>query len=522
MSLTVDDAGLTVAGEADLPLLVSFDGSYVWSTTPARDGVRLLGGRTQVSWPAALTPYLEGRTQVRVAQTDGTIVYDAELAFGSGEGRVSVVDGQGHPLSVDKVGHLARAFADTSDGVREEILTGTARALADLREEAGVEAYLNYGALLGAVRDGRMLAHDSDTDLCYLSSHSDPVDVIRESYRVERVMRDRGWDVLRMSGGDVKILLPLSDGRLCHIDVFVAFHTAGRFFQLGNRSGQLDRSAILPVAPVWLHGREFPGPADPEAMLRFVYGPSWRIPDPSFRYADPPAGIRRLDGWLRGFRTDMPAWTEHHLAHGGRAETPSEFGQVVAARLAPGALVVDLGAGRGRDALHFARRGHEVRAYDFSRPALVQVRRQARRAGLLVVAERLLLDELRFVAAIGAQLARQCPEVYSRQLLGCLTPHARGHLWRLARMATSGGGSLHLEYAATGAGRLPGPGPGSLVRRLDPDVVAREIAATGGVIDDQQLLATGEDPRVARLQVRWPRAVPDLSDLEEETDVRAH
>lgn len=524
MTVAVDDFGLTVAGTPDVPVLVSFDGAYAWSTTPARDGVRLPSGETHVPWPHALAPYLDGTSRIQVAHTDGTVLHDAEVALGSGGGRIRIVDGQGHPLSIDKVGHLARAFADTSEAVREEILVGTGRVLADLRELAVVEAYLNYGALLGAIRDGRMLAHDSDTDVCYLSPHHDPVDVIRESYRVERVLRDRGWNVLRMSGGDVKVLLPLSDGRVCHIDVFVAFHAAGRFFQLGNRSGQLDRSAILPVSTIALHGHDFPAPADPEAMLRFVYGPGWRTPDPSFRYADPPAGIRRLDGWLRGFRTDMPAWNEHHTAHRGRPETPSEFGHLVATRLAPGATVVDLGAGRGRDALHFARHGHDVRAYDFSREAVAQIRRRAGRAGLTVQSERLILDELRFVAAIGAQLARSAPELYSRQLLGCLTPTARGHLWRLARMATAGGGTLHLEYAATGQG-LPSPAPDGLsgrMRRLHPDLVIREIAASGGVVDDQQLLATGEDPRVARLQVRWPRAVRDLSDRQEESHVRAH
>ncbi|MDO7868777.1 methyltransferase domain-containing protein [Nocardioides jiangxiensis] len=527
MTLQVDADGLTVAGAEllSVPLQVSFDGAWVWSTTPARDGVRRSGGGLVVPWPPALASFLDGRARVQVSRTDGSVVHDAELVLGSGEGRIRVVDASGHPLSIDKVGHLTRSFAETSADVREEILAGTGRALADLRERAGVEAYLNYGALLGAVRDGRMLGHDSDTDVCYLSGFSDPVDVIRESYRVERVMRDLGWDVLRMSGGDIKLLLPLSDGRVCHIDVFVAFHTVGRFFQLGNRSGQLPRESILPVSTIVLQGHAFPAPADPEAMLAFVYGPGWRVPDPSFRYADPPAGIRRLDGWLRGFRTEMPAWSEHHLERVGQWETPSEFGQVVAGRLPADALVVDLGAGRGRDALHFARRGHEVRAYDFSRPAIHAIRRRARRSGLPVTPQRLILDELRFVASVGAQLSRLRPELYSRQLVGCLTPHARGHLWRLARMATAEGGTFHLEYAATGPGRLPAPEPDGLVRRLDPDLVAREVAASGGVIDDQQLLATGEDPRVARLRVRWPRGVRDLSDLtvlEEESHVRAH
>jgi SAM-dependent methyltransferase len=218
----------------------------------------------------------------------------------------------------------------------------------------------------------------------------------------------------------------------------------------------------------------------------------------------------------------MPAWTEHHQAHQGQDEVPSEFGRIVAERLPAGAVVVDLGAGRGRDALHFARRGHEVRAFDFSRPAVQQLRRRGRRNGLALTSERLILDEFRFVAAIGAQLARSRPELYSRQLVGCLSPAAREHLWRLARMATSAGGTFHLEYAATGPRRLPEPGPDGLVRRLDPALIGREIAASGGVVEDRQVLATAEDPRVVRLQVRWPRAATVSHDFQENHHVRGH
>ena len=42
--------------------------------------------------------------------------------------------------------------------------------------------------------------------------------------------------------------------------------------------------------------------------MEFLYGPQWRVPDPSFRYDDPADGVRRLDGWLRGFRTEQPRW----------------------------------------------------------------------------------------------------------------------------------------------------------------------------------------------------------------------
>ncbi len=49
--------------------------------------------------------------------------------------------------------------------------------------------YLCYGALLGAMRTGRMIGHDSDVDLCYYSHQTTPVDIIRESYRIERIVK---------------------------------------------------------------------------------------------------------------------------------------------------------------------------------------------------------------------------------------------------------------------------------------------------------------------------------------------
>ena len=252
----------------DEPLVLTVDGRYIWAFTPARDGHAHRGG-VLVEWPPALRPFLDGRARVRVADPSGArVLVDEDVSLGSGEGRIDIVDPQGLPLAVDKVGHLCRAFAATDDGVRDEILAGTQRALHDLTEGCGLEAYLNYGALLGAVRDGAMIAHDSDTDVCYLSHAESPADLILESYRIERELRRRGWTLLRMSGGDIKLLLPLSDGRQCHIDVFVAFRVAGTFYQLGNRSGQLPESAILPLSTIELHGFDVPGAGAPGADAR--------------------------------------------------------------------------------------------------------------------------------------------------------------------------------------------------------------------------------------------------------------
>jgi hypothetical protein len=507
---TVDDAGVLVRTAGDAPLTLSIDGRYIWAFTPARDGNPHRGG-VLVEWPPVLRRFLDGQARVRIAQaSDDVVLLDEDVRLGSGEGRIEIVDPQGLPLAVDKVGHLCRAFASTDVGIQDEILVGTQRALSDLAQGCGLDAYLNYGALLGAVRDGAMIAHDSDTDVCYLSRTTSPADLILESYRIERELKARGWTLLRMSGGDIKLLLPLSDGRQCHIDVFVAFRVDGTFYQLGNRSGSLPESAILPLSTIELHGHTFPAPARPEEMLAFVYGPGWRVPDPSFKYADPVAGIRRLDGWLRGFRTDMGLWTDFHRGPGSSIpRTGTTFVRWVGAQLPKGAAVADLAAGNGRDAMYLARRGRDVAAYDFCRSARGRLERRSARRGLTIDVRLLILNELRSVLVAGAELAREKRHLMARHLLGCLDEAGRANLWTLGRMASRGGGKLYLEFSATTDDLdAVDPEPAHLVRRLDPAEIRREIEATGGIVRLEEI-GPGEDmldqydPSVCRMRVVW-------------------
>ncbi|MGN0063788.1 MAG: class I SAM-dependent methyltransferase [Nocardioides sp.] len=510
----VDDAGVVVGGDHG-PLVLSVDGQYVWSFTPARDGQVHRRG-VLVEWPVVLRRFLDGRGTVTIAEAaSGEVLYEAEVALGDGVGPLRIVDGSGHPLSVDKVGHLTRSFADTDESVRLEILRGTQRALSDLREGCGVEAYLNYGALLGAVRDGAMIAHDSDTDVCYVSDTESPADLIAESYRIEREMLRRGWKLIRMSGGDIKLLLPLSDGRQCHIDIFVAFWQFGVFYQLGNRSGHLPREAVLPVSTIELHGHEFPAPADPEAMLAFIYGEGWRVPDPSFTYRDPRDGVRRLDGWLRGFRTHMGRWSEFHSGPGRQhRKRRSDFARWVRDQIGPDTPIADIGAGAGKDASWWARQGHTVRAYEFSLAGRARITRLAAREGIDLGPYKLTLGETRSVLANGADLARNPHHLTARLLLGCLDDAERANFWRLARLSLRGTGrALFLEFSARGTGLVPreqlhDPQPSHLVRRLDVRHVRREIEEAGGRIEHIEVgpgtdVTDTPDPSVCRMRVTW-------------------
>ena len=60
-------------------------------------------------------------------------------------------------------------------------------------QKAGIDAFPAYGTLLGAVREGRLIGHDSDADLGYVSEHTHPVDVVRESFRLQRALADMGY-----------------------------------------------------------------------------------------------------------------------------------------------------------------------------------------------------------------------------------------------------------------------------------------------------------------------------------------
>jgi SAM-dependent methyltransferase len=512
---TVTDRHVAVPVEVVDPVVVTFDGCYVWSFSPRRDGTRT-SGTWEVAWPPVMHPLLDGTTHVRLGDVEGEqVLFEGDVAFRGSSDHLALRDGQGHPLAVDRAGHLTRVFAETDDDLKRFIAEGTARALRDLRDHVGIDAHISYGCLLGAVRDGRMIGHDTDTDLAYLSAFTHPADIIRESYRMERELRRLGWKVTRMSGADLKLFLPLPDGRDVQIDVFGSFHVGETFYQMGGRSGTLPRAALTPASTVTLEGVELPAPADPEQVLAFLYGPGWPVPDPAFQNVDPVVGLQRLGAWFGGARRELPRWNQ--LLRDRRAEIPqrgSPFAVWVAGRIPEGARVVDLGCGTGRDTRWFLRQGFTVAAADHSSVARRYTRSMMERHDVRPDVRSLALNDLRSALLTGAELARlpEAPYLYARGLLGCLDREARGNLWVLCAMALRRGGSLHVEYAARRPG-LPLAQLDGLVRRIGTRALVREVEAAGGRVVHTEHgpgrdLFGQEDPHLARLEIRWDHARP--------------
>ncbi|WP_436701233.1 methyltransferase domain-containing protein [Nocardioides sp. BYT-33-1] len=455
----VDEEGLLLSDVAeDRALDVLFDDRRIWSFWSLRDTAEEAPDRPaerRIAWPDRMRRFLDGATRLSVRDhVAGTVLHDEETTFGAGEGRIAFVNKQGLPVALDKSGRFHPEFSVRSGDQLEPLLEAMHRVIAVLEEE-GIAAFPAYGTLLGAVREQDFLGHDSDADLGYVSRHGSPVDVVRESFRLQRALAARGMATFRYSGGAFRIDVEESDGSVRGLDLFGGFFAGdGKLYLMGEVGVDFREEWILPLSTVTLAGHEFPAPAEPERLLEAMYGPHWRVPDPAFKFETSAATKARLDNWFRGLSPYRREWQTNRDHRKGPVDAPaSDLARRLAAAATPDTHVLDVGAGRGSDALHLARQGFRTTAYDYVPQTLRKAERRAGREGAPLEVRTISLTQLRSVLAEGARVAReQGPRaVLARHVLDATTERGREGLLRFAAMALRGGGRLYAEFA-TGAG----------------------------------------------------------------------
>jgi SAM-dependent methyltransferase len=507
----VDDTGILATSRDEVVLDVLFDGRRIWSFWLHRDGEPRDGGHL-VAWPAALQRFLRGTTQLALVEhVSGEVVHDAEVTLGRAPAgtRIAVESPDGKPLGLDKSNRLAQTFDTRSEEHVAPLLDSIEEVLEALRK-AGIEAFPAYGTLLGAVREGHLIGHDSDADLGYVSQHDHPVDVVRESFRLQRRLAAMGYPITRYSGGAFKVDVVEGDGSVRGLDVFGGFLMDGRLILMGEIRTPFERSWIFPLGTTTLEGRTLPAPADTDRFLAATYGPSWRVPDPAFHFGTPRSTHRRLNGWFRGTRVNREEWDRTwSRAHRTRGpdDTPHSFARWVRRREPDATQVVDVGCGRGSDALWFARRGVPTLGLDYAPRGFEAAAGLAEAEGLPARFHTANLLELRQALGWGARLAHDAQErrvLVARHVAEATDRVGRQHLWRLARMALAGGGRLYLELL------VPGPqgeafARKKLLRPLSPDLVAREIEAQGGRVVRRREKTVGGPGgrRICRMVVEW-------------------
>lgn len=508
----VDDEGVRARSDAEVVLDVLFDGRRIWSFWLHRDGTRREGGYL-VPWPSALRRFLDGTTRLQlVAHVSGDVVHDQEVRLGTAGRRIAVVNDRGLPLGIDKSLRLAQTFDTRSAEHVAPLLDSIEKVLGALRT-AGVEAFPVYGTLLGAVRGGRLIGHDSDADLGYVSEHTCPVDVVRESFRLQRALAGMGYQISRYSGAAVKVDVTEGDGSVRGLDVFGGFLAGGYLHLMGEVRTPFRREWIFPLGTTTLEGRTLPAPANAEALLTATYGPDWRVPDPAYQFRTPSSTHRRLNGWFRGTRVGREAWDRTYSRPPAVPPDiePSSFatwvkdteGQVPA-------TIVDIGCGRAVDDLWFARQGASVIGLDYALRGSGPVAALAEKEQVELDFATMNLCELRSVLSTSARLARLPGRtvVTVRHVAEATDRVGRAHLWRACEMMLRGGGGrLYVELL------VDGERGADLVARqehLHPQRLGRvveELTSRGATIvsrahaDESGPGATGH--RIGRLVVEW-------------------
>lgn len=513
----VDDEGIRATSRDEAVLDVLFDGRRVWSFWLHRDGEPAGGdGEVLMAWPRPLRRFLDGRTRLSVVvHSSQEPVFDEELSFGSSTDRIVVADKAGNDLAMDKSNKLVKTFETRSSEHVAPLIDAVGEVLGALKE-AGVDAFLAYGTLLGAVREGRLIGHDSDADLGYVSEHSHPVDVMRESFRLQARLSEMGYPTFRYSGAAFKVSVVEGDGALRGLDVFGGFMMDGHLYLMGEIRVPFRRDWVFPLGTATLEGREFPVPANTDRFLAATYGDSWRQPDPAFKFETPPTTYRRLNGWFRGIRVNRGLWDSlYNKAGEPPGLEPSGLARWVVEREGVPADFVDLGCGFGVDAWWMATQGARATGLDRSPRAYAALEARAERDGLDLRYRTLNLLEMRSVLSAGALLAaRPGPRVVAaRHLVDAIDARARENLWRVASMALRDGGSLYLEFLSRrGDDRYAAR---HHVKARPAGLIARELTAAGATISHREsLLASdlagsgsqGTDPsKICRMVASWER-----------------
>lgn len=162
----------------------------------------------------------------------------------------------------------------------EQAYVAALREVLGLLAGLGYPGAIGYGTLLGAVRDGRLIAHDDDVDMMVATRARDERELDGELAALVERLRAMGVRASITPG--FQFLKVTAPGAGRPVDVFPIITASGdsvRLYLRNMRFHDLPRSAILPFATLPFYGQAIGVPRAPELFLEKHFGADWRIPN---------------------------------------------------------------------------------------------------------------------------------------------------------------------------------------------------------------------------------------------------
>lgn len=297
---------------------------------------------------------------------------------GVAEGRLDEMLGDGYIIN-PKYGQIIRPLGslDIEDKLFRALATGN-RLFAELFSK---QFFICYGTLLGCMREDDFIAYDDDVDVCFLADAEGLEAAAEEFNTVVSTLREHGQEIAVDSCAQFHWGLEGTS-----LDVFMAWTEGDRLYMF-NAGGRFPRTRIEPFVQHVFKGREVLIPQAPEALLELIYGPGWKLPDPSFQWRPTEeirAKMKEMNAMsvvdLRTHNKIKRYWSRfYEQVH---TAIPTPFAASVAVELGDKHLVVDLGCGNGRDSLFFASLGHRVHGFDLASSAIESCQARATDLGL--------------------------------------------------------------------------------------------------------------------------------------------
>lgn len=148
-------------------------------------------------------------------------------------------------------------------------------------DEAGIEIFVMWGTLLGAIRHQGLLPLDTDLDFGMLPA------AYRRKDAFVAAMIARGYLFERDEDFKFRIIRP---DRVLHADFDVFFPHEDRMICIapsrdgGHFGAGFPLDSFARITPMTIAGDlQVLVPDPPERVLETIYGPGWRVPDPSYR-----------------------------------------------------------------------------------------------------------------------------------------------------------------------------------------------------------------------------------------------